>query len=63
MRLLHNSENIGAIIPEYFYLLSIIYNDGMHLENEKNTISRISAALENQTIRYLIDKVMNLPNS
>ena len=60
---LEYAENIGAIIPEYFYLLSIIYNDGMHLENEKNTISRISAALENQTIRYLIDKVMNLPNS
>lgn len=55
-------EDKSISIPEYFYLLSIIYNDGMHLENEKNTISRVSAALENQTIRYLIEKVMSLSN-
>ncbi|HGL4551786.1 TPA: hypothetical protein ACKE7S_000714 [Acinetobacter baumannii] len=59
---LEYAESKSIPIPEYFYLLSIIYNDGMHLENEKNTISRVSAALENQTIRYLIDKIMSLSN-
>lgn len=54
------AEEVGAIIPEYFYLLGVIYNEGMHWKEGQDNISPIAAKLENQTIRYLIKQIMNL---
>lgn len=51
------AEEIGAIIPEYFYLLGIIYNDGMHWREGQDNISPIAAKLENQTIKKLISEI------
>lgn len=57
---LSHAEDIGVSIPEYFYLLGVIYNDGMHWREGQDNISPIAAKLENQTIRVLIDQIMKL---
>lgn len=54
------AEDLGASIPEYFYLLGVIYNDGMHWREGQDNISPIAAKLENQTIRRLIDQALAL---
>jgi len=51
------AESIGVIVPEAYYLLGIIYNDGMHWKKSQDNISPIAAKLENLTIRYLIKNV------
>ena len=48
------AESHGVSIPEYFYLLGVIYNDGMHWRDGQDNISPIAAKLENQTIRVLV---------
>jgi len=52
------AESIGVSIPEYFYLLGVIYNDGMHWREGQDNISPIAAKLENQTIRGLIGQAL-----
>ncbi len=53
------AEGIGAVIPEYFYLLGVIYNDGMHWREGQDNISPIAAKLENNTIRKLISEIFH----
>ncbi|WP_152454758.1 hypothetical protein [Microbulbifer sp. THAF38] len=53
------AERSGVTIPEYFYLLGVIYNDGMHWREGHDNISPIAAKLENQTIKRLIEQVFN----
>lgn len=48
------AEECGVIVPEYFYLLGIIYNDGMHWKENQDNVSPIAAKLENMTIKKLI---------
>jgi hypothetical protein len=48
------SENKGVTIPESFYLLGIIYNDGMHWKNNE---AAISGKLENLTIKKMIKEI------
>ena len=57
------AEGLGVPIPEYFYLLGVIYNDAMHLRDGQDNISPIAAKLENQIIRGLIRKVLQPPNA
>lgn len=52
------AESHGVSIPEYFYLLGVIYNDGMHWREGQDNISPIAAKLENQTIRGLISQAL-----
>jgi hypothetical protein len=54
---LEYAESLGIFVPEYYYLLGIIYNDGMHWKNGQDNISPIVAKLENFTIRKLIKDV------
>ncbi len=54
---LEYAERIGVEVPEYFYLLGVIYNDGMHWRDGQDNISPIAAKLENQTIKKLISEV------
>jgi hypothetical protein len=51
------AESVGASIPEYFYLLGVIYNEGMHWRDGQDNLSPIAAKLENSTVRSLICKV------
>lgn len=51
------AESVGASIPEYFYLLGVIYNEGMHWREGQDNLSPIAAKLENITVRSLICKV------
>ncbi|WP_331351369.1 ABC transporter ATP-binding protein [Cellvibrio sp. UBA7671] len=48
------SESKGIVIPESFYLLGIIYNDGMHWKNNE---AAISGKLENMIIKKMIKDV------
>lgn len=51
------AESVGASVPEYFYLLGVIYNEGMHWREGQDNLSPIAAKLENSTVRSLICKV------
>ncbi|WP_042347443.1 hypothetical protein [Capnocytophaga canis] len=55
---LEKAEEFGVISPEIYYLLRIIYNDGLHWKNDKsNFISKIDFKLKNKTIKHLIESV------
>ncbi|KJR42672.1 hypothetical protein MCHI_001397 [Candidatus Magnetoovum chiemensis] len=54
---LEEAEKYGASVPEYLYLLGIIYNDGLHWRDNQDNIAPIVSKLENLTIRHLIKKV------
>lgn len=51
------SEECGVNVPEHYYLLGIIYNDGMHWKSYQDNVSPIASKLENITIRNLITGV------
>jgi hypothetical protein len=48
---LRYAESKGIVVPESFYLLGIIYNDGMHWKNNE---AAISGKLENMIIKKMI---------
>ena len=48
------SESKGLNIPESFYLLGIIYNDGMHWKNNE---AAISGKLENMILKKMIKEI------
>jgi len=52
------AEGVGALVPEYFYLLGVIYNEGMHWQEGQDNISPVAAKLENNTIKALITLVI-----
>lgn len=54
---LEMAKNLGYRSPETFYLLGIIYNDGLHWNNNQDNISPIASKLENLTIKKLISEV------
>jgi len=47
-------EQIGLEVPEYFYLLGIIYNDNLHLHNNVDITNPLAIKLSNLTIRQMI---------
>lgn len=51
---LEYAEEKGVLVPDSFYLLGVVYNDGMHYKNNDDAIS---GKLENHTIKHII---MNL---
>lgn len=53
-RKLKYAEDKGVEIPEIYYLLGIIYNDGMHYKNNDDAIS---GKLENLTIKKMIKEI------
>jgi len=54
---LNYARTLGIIVPEYYYLLGIIYNDGMHWKAGRDNESPLKVKLENGTIRKLIADV------
>jgi hypothetical protein len=48
------AEGKGIAVPESFYLLGIIYNDGMHWKNNE---AAISGKLENMIIKKMIKEI------
>jgi len=48
------AESTGANVPEVYYLLGIIYNDGLHYKNNEVAIA---GKLENVTIRKMITEI------
>lgn len=51
---LEYSESKGIAIPESFYLLGFIYNDGMHWKNNE---AAISGKLENMILKKMIKEI------
>lgn len=54
---LEYAEQIGVKVPEYYYLLGLIYNEGLHWRNGVDNFSPIAAKLENGVIRNIIAEV------
>jgi hypothetical protein len=48
----------GVLIPEIFYLLGIVYNDGLHTDHNEDWITPIQSKLENFTIKNMINEVV-----
>ncbi|AZQ44865.1 hypothetical protein [Nonlabens ponticola] len=48
------AKSIGIISPEPYYLLAVIYNEGMHWKNNVDNVSPIASKLENLTIKKII---------
>jgi hypothetical protein len=47
----------GVNIPETHFLLSIIYNEGMHLDAECNRLNPIATKLKNKVIKKMISEI------
>jgi len=56
---LEYAESIGVNVPEYYYLLGNVYNDGMHWRNDRDNESPLMAKFDNGTIRKLIQDVFS----
>jgi ABC-type cobalamin/Fe3+-siderophores transport system ATPase subunit len=54
---LEKAEGLGLVSPESYYLLGIIYNEGMHWKDNQDNVSPIASKLENLTIKKLIRDV------
>ena len=52
------AESIGINVPEYYHLLGIVYNDGLHWKTDRDNESPLKAKLENGTIRTLIASIV-----
>ena len=52
------AESKGAPSPEIYYLLGIIYNKGMHWEEDKDNVTPIVNALTNLAIKQMIKEVL-----
>lgn len=51
------AESKGVSSPEIYYLLGIIYNNGMHWDDERDNITPIVTTLTNLTIKQMIKEV------
>ena len=54
---LNFAESKGVPSPEIYYLLGIIYNKGMHWEEDKDNVTPIVNALTNLAIKQMIKEV------
>lgn len=57
---LEYAEGIGSSVPEYYYLLGLVYNAGLHWKNNQDIISPIAAKLENVTIAHMIKRLWHV---
>ena len=57
---LKKAEDLGVFSPEAYYLLGIIYNEGMHWKEHQDNTSPIASKLENKVIKKLIIEVMKI---
>lgn len=51
------AESKGVSSPEIYYLLGIIYNEGMHWKNNYDNVTPIVTTLTNLTIKQMIKEV------
>lgn len=51
------AENKGVSSPEIYYLLGIIYNNGMHWDDKRDNITPIVTTLTNLAIKQMIKEV------
>lgn len=54
---LHFAQNIGIQIPETFFLLGIIYNTSLHLNEGEDISKPLGLKLENATIKQMIRNI------
>jgi len=53
------ASGLGVTIPESYYLLGIIYNDGMHWKDNQDNVSPAASKLEHPIIHKLIAEIFN----
>lgn len=57
---LNFAKDNGIIIPESYYLLGIIYNDGMHLRDGTDNVSKIVSKLNHLVIKNMIKRIWDI---
>jgi len=56
-RKLDYAASVGIEVPDSFYLLGIIYNDGLHWKQGRDLVSPMGVKLQHPVIRHLIESV------
>lgn len=51
------AKDIGIEVPEVYFLLSIIYNEGMHLDPQCKKLKPIACKLNNKVIKNMISEI------
>ncbi len=54
---LEKADEFGIVSPESYYLLGVIYNEGMHWKDNQDNISPIASKLENMVIKKIIKDI------
>lgn len=54
---LEYASSLGIDVPEKYFLLGLIYNDGLHGKIGRDMVSPMSTKLRHPTIRYLVSRV------
>jgi hypothetical protein len=57
---LEYADQCGIQVPEVFYLLSLVYNEGLHWKDYSAFVPRMVSKLENRTINNMIKSVPNI---
>ena len=52
------ASGLGVLIPETYYLLGIVYNEGLHWRDDEPFVSKIVTRLQNVTIRNMIEGLL-----
>ena len=51
------AEEKGVVVPDSYFLLGIIYNEAMHIDNNIDKLTPISCKLNNLTIKNMIKQI------
>ncbi|MBC2579414.1 hypothetical protein [Clostridium sp. DJ247] len=51
------AEEKGVVVPDIYFLLGIIYNEAMHIDNNIDKLTPISCKLKNLTIKNMIKQI------
>ena len=60
---LEYAKKKGAIVPEVYFLLSIIYNEAMHLDDQCKKLNPISYKLRNKVIHNMISEICEVDDN
>jgi hypothetical protein len=51
------ASGLGVLIPDTYYLLGIVYNEGLHWRDDESFVSKIVTRLQNVTINGMIESI------
>lgn len=51
------ANSLGINVPELYYLLGIIYNDGLHWHDDQDKTTPLMSKLQNLVIKQMISEI------